>query len=176
MRAYRKSDLKSFPCWPADVCAEIGGDLNPDHLRDPALLGQFRSIFEPRWNEAIDAIQSHKMTTEHKFIVAGYWANLAGANPAMRDIGMELYEKEIQSVLPLIAKGHAPPEKLKDVRIDVKVDPKRVKALATVKLLVDAWQLCNQPWTILKNETEDEFITGDNPSSVIGGGSPPRTA
>src|SRR5262249_2695842 len=78
-------------------------------------------------------------------------------------------EKEIQSVLPLIAKGHAPPERLKDVRIDVKVDPDRVKALATVKLLADAWQLCNQSWTILLNETKFEFITSDNPSSVIGG-------
>jgi hypothetical protein len=55
MQAYRRSDLKQFPYWPADVCAEPGGDRNPDYFPDPATLGQFRSIFEPRWNESIEA-------------------------------------------------------------------------------------------------------------------------
>jgi hypothetical protein len=46
IQAYRKSDLKQFPCWPDSVCAERDGDLNPDYFPDPAMLGQFRSIFE----------------------------------------------------------------------------------------------------------------------------------
>lgn len=40
LNAYRKSDAKQFPCWPADVCHEWDGDLNPEWLKEPALLGQ----------------------------------------------------------------------------------------------------------------------------------------
>ena len=47
---------RHFPCWPEAVCAEADGDLNPTYFKDPAVLGQFRSIFEPRWDAALEAI------------------------------------------------------------------------------------------------------------------------
>jgi len=166
MRAYRKSDLKSFPCWPADVCAEMGGDLNPEYLKNPALLGQFRSIFEPHWNEAVEAVRERHMTSEHKYIIAGYWANLVSATPTLRNIGVNLFEKGIQSVLPMFIKDHPPPESLKNAKLTVEVDPNYIKAVATTQLLAGTWQLYNQPWTILVNGTEDEFITSDNPSAL----------
>jgi hypothetical protein len=93
MRAYRKSDLKEFPCWPADVCREQDGDRNPNYFADPTLLGQFRSIFEPRWDAAVDALQSGRMTAEDKFIIAGYWANLTATTPAWRTIGNQLFSR-----------------------------------------------------------------------------------
>ena len=58
MRAYRKSDRKQFPCRPADVCHEWDGDLNPDYFTDPAVLGEFRKIFEPKWDPTIASIQN----------------------------------------------------------------------------------------------------------------------
>jgi hypothetical protein len=47
IQAYRKETGTTFPCWPEAVCAEADGDLNPQYFQEPAVLGQFRSIFEP---------------------------------------------------------------------------------------------------------------------------------
>jgi len=54
------SSFNDLGCWRlvVKVCApEAGGDLNPDYFKDPAVLGQFRAIFEPRWDAAIDAVE-----------------------------------------------------------------------------------------------------------------------
>jgi hypothetical protein len=59
IRAYRKSDGVEFPCWPANVCTEPNGDLNR-YLAEPNTLGVFRQIWEPRWNEAVDAFRAEK--------------------------------------------------------------------------------------------------------------------
>ena len=56
IQAYWKPSGATFPCWPEAVCAEADGDLNPTYFKDPAVLGQFRSIFEPRWDAALEAI------------------------------------------------------------------------------------------------------------------------
>jgi hypothetical protein len=71
IQAYRKPSGVPFPCWPESVCTETGGDLNPRYFKDPAVLGQFRTIFEPRWNLAIEAVEKHKLTIEDKFVIAG---------------------------------------------------------------------------------------------------------
>jgi hypothetical protein len=117
MQAYRKPNGTSFPCWPEDVCAEAGGDLNPAYFKDPAVLGQFRAIFEPRWDAAIGAVEKRKLTVDDKFVIAGYWANLLATTPAWRKIGQKLYEQEIASILPMIAKDNPPPASMKGVKL-----------------------------------------------------------
>ncbi len=39
LHAYRKSDGKYFPCRPKDICREWNGDIVPDFLSNPNLLG-----------------------------------------------------------------------------------------------------------------------------------------
>ena len=73
IQAYRKQTGAVFPCWPEAVCAESDGDLNPKYFQDPAVLGQFRAIFEPRWDAALEAVEKHKPTIDDKFVIAGYW-------------------------------------------------------------------------------------------------------
>jgi hypothetical protein len=167
MRAYRKSDGTSFPCWPEAVCAEADGDLNPKYFQDPAVLGQFRSIFEPRWDAALDAIEKQKITADDKFVIAGYWANLLTATPAWRKIGQQLYAQELQSIAPIISKNLPPPASLKDVKLTVEVDEDYIKAVVTRNLLSGALQLYHQAWTVLTNATAHEFLTGDNPSGIF---------
>jgi hypothetical protein len=164
IRVYRKSDLKQFPCWPADVCAEPDGDRNPDYFPDPAMLGQFRSIFEPQWNTAVETVQQKRMTAGEKFIISGYWANLIATTPSWRTIGTQLFEKEVHSILPIITKDHPAPE---NVKISVEIDPNYIKALATKSLLKAAWQLYNQQWSILLNDTAHPYLTSDNPSAIL---------
>src|SRR5262249_739232 len=63
--AYRKSDLKEFPCKPADVCREWNGDLNEKYFKkNPAILGQLRTIFEKDWNKAIEQLTKKLLTRE----------------------------------------------------------------------------------------------------------------
>src|SRR5215831_799576 len=148
IQAYRKPSGTPFQCWPESVCAESGGDLNPDYFKDPVVLGLFRAIFEPRWDAAIDAVEKRKLTIDDKFVIAGYWANLVMATPAFRKIGQKLYEREIHCILPMIARNYAPAESLKGIRLSVEVDENYIKAVATKQLLAGALVLYHQPWTI----------------------------
>jgi hypothetical protein len=170
IQAYRKKTGAIFPCWPEAVCAESDGDLNPNYFRDPAVLGQFRAIFEPRWDAALEAIEKRKPTIDDKFAVAGYWANLLAAIPAWRKIGQELYEREVHSILPMIEKQLPRPASLKGVNLTVEVDEDYIKAVATKNLLSTALGLYHQAWTVLTNDTAHEFLTSDNPSAIL----PPR--
>ena len=163
IQAYRKSDLKQFPCWPADVCAEKAGDLSPDYFADPTILGQFRAIFEPKWDAAVDALQNGRMCAEDKFIIAGYWANLAVTTPTWRAITTGLYEKEIRPILPIITKDRPAPE---NAKISVEIPPNYIKALGTKNLLPLTWQFYNQQWSIFSNDTAFPFLTRDNPSAI----------
>lgn len=168
IQAYRKQTGAVFPCWPEAVCAESDGDLNPKYFQDPGVLGQFRAIFEPRWDAALDAVEKRKPTIDDKFVIAGYWANLLTATPAWRKIGQELYGREVHSILPLIEKPR--PESLKGIELKVEVDEDYIKAVATKNLLATALALYHQAWTILTNDTAHEFLTSDNPSAIF----PPR--
>lgn len=176
IRAYRKSDGAEFPCWPAKVCTEPNGDLNPKYLAEPNALGNFRKIWEPRWNEAVDAFRSGKFDANHKFVIAAGWASISLTTPTTTGIGTGLLERELQTILQIIARSHPPPPgvKLEDIHFDV--DPAFAKANFTRALPRVTWRLFGQPWTILSNSTDEPFLTSDNPSAMFGQaslGSPP---
>jgi hypothetical protein len=145
IQAYRKSGGAPFPCWPESVCAEADGDRNPKYFKDANVLGEFRSIFEPRWDAAVDAIEKRKITSDDKFVIAGYWANLLAATPAWRKIGKQLFERELLSITPMIMRNRPAPDSLKNVDLTVEVDEDYIKAVATRQLLSGALQLYHQP-------------------------------
>lgn len=176
IRAYRKSDGAEFPCWPANVCTEPNGDLNQKYLAEPKTLGLFRKIWEPRWNEAVDAFRKGKFDANHKFVIAAGWASISLTTPTTTGVGTELLERELRTLLHIIARRHPPPPsvKLEDVCIDV--DPAFAKANFTLALPRVTWRFFGQPWTILSNSTNEPFLTSDNPSAMFGQdllGSPP---
>jgi hypothetical protein len=164
MHAYRKSDLKQFPCKPYDVCRELNGDIIPNYMKDPAALGQFRSIFEPRWNEAVEAVRTGRADAGHKFVISGYWANLTATTPTHRRIGSELFQKELRSIVPTITEHKPLPSSFK---FTVDIDTDYIRALSTRALLKAAWQIYNQLWIVIRNETSHPFLTSDNPSTVF---------
>ena len=167
LRAYRKSDGKEFPCWPADVCVEPNGDLNP-YLTKPDALGQFRKMWEPFWNGAVDGFRRGQFTGDHKFVLSLGWACILATTPTTAGIGTELLEQELRIVLRIIARDHPPPPgvRLEDVGFDV--DPKFAQAIFTQTLPRVAWRFYLQPWTLLSNATAELFLTSDNPSAKFG--------
>jgi hypothetical protein len=165
LRAYRKSNGAEFPCWPANVCGERNGDLNPKYLAEPNALGVFRDIWEPRWNEGVDAFRSGKYRAAHTFVLAAGWASMSLTTPATTAIGTEALEKDLQTLLHIVEHG---------MRLDV--DPEFAKAIFTQALPSATWRLLGQSWVILLNSTDEPFLTSDNPSAMVGQdllGSPP---
>jgi Protein of unknown function (DUF4238) len=168
LRAYRKSGLAPFPCRPADVCHEWEGDLNPKYFADPAVLGEFRKIFEPQWNPTLARIQSGAFTVDDKFVAAGYWAHLTACTPSGRRLGVDLYGQQVRNLLPTILKDIRPPPHSVDMStLSIEIDPDYIKAVATKHLLDGTWLFYALDWRVFVNETAVPFITSDNPSAIV---------
>ena len=173
LNAYRKSDGAEFTCWPADVCRETDGDLNP-RLQQPDLLGDYRAIFEPSWNLAIEKVLAAEMSARDVFALSGYAATLMVCTPTWRRVGVKLVNNQMRGTLlfqkrmqekrgTLELENREALESLErgDVRIDT--DPDYVKAVATKHLVDYAIATYNADWIIIENETDVPFITSDNP-------------
>jgi hypothetical protein len=178
LRAYRKSDGMEFPCWPADVCTERDGDLN-QYLTKPDMLGQFRKLWEPFWNQAVDGYRRREFTGNHKFVLALGWASISLTTPTTTGIETELLRKELQSLLAIIARDRPPPKSVSLEDVVIEVDPDFAKAMATRVLPRLAWRFYAQPWSLTSNSTAEPFLTSDNPSAMFGqdtlGSTPART-
>jgi hypothetical protein len=93
LHAYRKSG-GHFRCRPKAICYEADGDIIRGFLRDESLLGTFRKIFEPAWNDAISNLENGVCDAAVKRAVAGYWTNLMLCTPAWTRIGKETQEHD----------------------------------------------------------------------------------
>jgi hypothetical protein len=174
LRAYRKSDGLSFPCRPKDICHEWDGDLVHDFLKDEALIRGFRKIFEPAWDRAIIGLVDGVEDPTVKLAIAGYWANLMVCTPAWTRVGMKTQEHDTMRTVRahdvLMTQAGKPDPKLKAMlaefdaghyRIEAKRDA--IRAMNATHLLRYAWHLYNAHWTIIRNDSETDFITSDNP-------------
>lgn len=175
---YSKSTGKQFPCWPADICHEWDGDLNPEWLATcPGLLGQFRKILEPLWKTALEILLLDTAAPQHRLAIAGYVANLMTCTPAWRRIGVQFhidhataslsFDKRVQekhSYNPhLPVDGIAMLER-GGIKLDCAAD--YIKAVVTRQLMDSAWMIYHQDWELLSNQTRHPFLTSDNPVAI----------
>jgi hypothetical protein len=149
------------------VCTEPSGDISR-YLKTPNTLGQFRSLWEPRWNEAVDGFRRGAFTGDHKFVLSLGWASIMATTPKMTGIGAEILEQELRALLPIIARDRPPPPSIHLENIAFDVDPKFAQALFIQGLPRIAWRLYLQPWTLLTNATTDPFLVSDNPAAKFG--------
>jgi hypothetical protein len=171
LQAYRKSDLKHFPCWPRDVCYEWDGDLVPEYLTDPTLLGKFRKLFEPPWKPIVERIGAGIIGAEDKVVLSAAWAHFFLCTPAQRAIIKDTYANEARTLAPTLLEGH--PLDPATLNIEIKREADFFKRFATKHLSLVTWALYNQDWIILRNDTETPFITSDNPSAFVPEPKPP---
>jgi len=188
LRAYRKSDGRSFPCRPRDVCRETDGDVVPDFLSEPGFLGIYRGSFEPLWNSAVAALASRRCDMQDKQVVAGYWANLLVCTPTWRRMGVLTYDRMTVDYLnahlalsekkgtvdPVIADAM---EMLRAQKLTLCTDPNFIRAQSVISMMKHMWRLYNADWTVMESETVD-FVTSDNPACFLDQGEwtgrPPR--
>src|ERR1051325_11025013 len=103
MRGYKKAIEQNFPCSPKDVCREWNWDINPVFEDNPSLLADFRKAFEPLWNPVVGEVRAGKLTSQEKFILAGYWAQLTTCTPTWHAHAVEMYERQLLDFIPLVA-------------------------------------------------------------------------
>jgi hypothetical protein len=173
LHAYRKSG-GHFRCRPKAICYEVDGDIIREFLKDEALLGNFRKIFEPAWNDAITHLENRVCDAAVKLAVAGYWTNLMVCTPAWTRVGRKtLAHDSLRTVRAhdvLMTQAGEPDPKLKEMlaefdachyRIEAKRDA--IRAMNATHLSRHAWQLYNNDWIVIRNDRNTDFITSDNP-------------
>lgn len=172
----KKTDGKSFPCAPKDICAELDGDVIPDLLIDKKYLGNFRATFEKEWDRAVAALEAKTPTDADKLHIAGYWANLMICTPTFRRVGTDLVNHTIELKLRArnsLGAENGKPEHLLAEGIEamdrgllnISVDADEIRAFAAAHAMKYAWQLYNADWQVFENRTGTDFVTSDNPAS-----------
>jgi len=174
LHVYRKSDGKYWRSNPKGVCHEWDGDLIRDFLKNERLLGDYRAIFEPPWNDAVKDIENGVLDAAIKMAVAGYWANLMVCTPAWTRVRAKTRAhdalRNVRARDVLTTQAGKPDPRLKEMlsaldaghyRIEAEADA--VRARSAVALPKFAWALYNADWTVIRNRTATDFITSDNP-------------
>ena len=176
LHAYRKSDGLYFPCRTKDICHEWDGDKTP-MLSNPALLGDFRKIFEPAWRASVETILTKMFSPSDKFNISGYFANLMTCTPAWQRLARSMYNDHAAN-FRFSSRGSILNTEmtqnslrrlltcLKSGALELDHDPDFIKATIAKNLLDFAWASYNEDWTIITNETEYPFITSDNPVAL----------
>jgi hypothetical protein len=174
LHVYWKGDGKYRARSPKSVCHEWDGDLIRDFVKDEEMLGKYRAIFEPRWNDAITDLGNGICDAAVKMAIAGYWANLLVCTPAWTRLGVKMLDYNTVHHLrvqdALRTRAGKPDAKIKAIlavldagRIRIETEPDAVRAMAATKLMKFAWGLYNANWTVIRNRTGTGFISSDNP-------------
>jgi hypothetical protein len=177
IHAYGKRDLKHFTPSPAAICKTLDWDQNPKYLSPPDALGLWLKTFEPHWASAVKRIsQNHHVSYGDKFLLAGYWAHLSTCTPTWQRVATQLQQSELDEKYLGRFIEHATdnPEQYpraqeylplaKDGTLRATIDPNYPKGIATTQLHLHLWSLYHQEWAVIWNETDELFITSDNPS------------
>jgi Protein of unknown function (DUF4238) len=178
LRAYRKSNGATFPCWPKDICRELNGDIIPDFLSEPGYLGEYRAGFEPLWNSGVAALKARSLDMRAKLHIAGYWAQLLVCTPTWTRVAIAISNHNTINAVSahntISTERGRPNEKLRaaieDVErgeITVQTEPDFVRAQSASSVLGFAWAIYNADWDVYENDTGTEYLTSDNPASFI---------
>jgi hypothetical protein len=175
LHAWRKSDLGYFPAYANNICKTAGWDDNPTYLRPPDALGQWLKIVEPHWKLSVGKLSSSTLAPVDKLMIAGYWAYLCVCTPTWQRVATKLQQTDLEeNRLPQFieyATSHPDefpkaPEYLALLhgKVAIEIDSNYPKAVLTKGLHRVQWRLYHQEWNVIYNETEELFLTSDNPS------------
>jgi Protein of unknown function (DUF4238) len=179
LHAYSKRDSRYFVPSTGSVCKTMNWDQTPKFLSPPDALGRWLKIFEPPWASVVAKLEaSHDLAPDDKYVIAGYWAYLSTCTPTWRRVAVALQQHDLDTIyvdrftahaqthpdefpkaadyLPLLREGKLTPE----------IDKNFPKALVITQLLRHQSCLYHEAWEVIWNDTDELFLTSDNPSCL----------
>lgn len=179
LHAYGKRGSGYFTPSPDSVCKTMNWDQTPKFLSPPDALGLWLKIFEPHWASVVAKLAaSHDLAPDEKYAIAGYWAYLSTCTPAWRRVAADLQQHELDTIYVERFIAHAQTHLdefpkaadylplLKDGKFRVEIDKDFPKALVATQLLKHQWCLYHEAWDVIWNDTDELFLTSDNPSCL----------
>jgi hypothetical protein len=177
LHGYSKKDGKYFSPWPKDVCKEWDGDLNPAIEGMPDMLGEYRELFEPKWNPVVEELNKRNADRSIRLLVALCFANMVTCVPAWRRVAAELWQNMKGAELRFkniinqergivdegLEKGVAA---LEEGKIKLVADADSIKAKMTGNLMGLACLAYHSTFVFFENKTGIPFVTADNPVAL----------
>ena len=175
LHVYRKRDGKHVIQRPQNVCVERRGDMNPYFPSDPRIVRKFLRLIEPSWNQSVDGLIKNPFDLDARFIIAGLMAYLSTWTPTARRTFTKIMVNTLESTRPYLAKAamneisdqheaEKTAEALLSPDIRIMVDPDYPRAMALQNCVCVQANLYQAKWMVLKNETDQPFLTSDYPA------------
>jgi Protein of unknown function (DUF4238) len=178
MYAMRKSDLKTFTPNSKVVCGINDGSSNA-YLRNDRAIEEFLKVIEPKYDAALDMLETKKINTECVYTIAGFVAYVYTCSPGgMRINSQPLKEKVENLAYELDAKGaFSPPppvlggknltDLLQSGNVQIVIDSKFPQAIGIANILNLTALLGNFKWEVLQNKFDGSpFFTSDFPVAI----------
>ena len=164
-----KEKAEYFSSCPSDVCFERGWDLMKDSS-DVFWLKKILEDVEPKLSAAMTRLADNDSTFEDKFVISTYLAILQTFNPENFKTMKAFLEGQAQLIFQQsVDNGQIkiPEEFLKKgittKDINVVADPEVTRMEMANMLNEITFHLYTSRWAIIKNKTELDFFTSDNP-------------
>jgi Protein of unknown function (DUF4238) len=179
LHAYGKRGSPYFTPSTGSVCKTMNWDQTSKFLSPPDALGQWLKIFEPHWASVVAKLEaSHDLPQGDKFVIAGYWAHLSTCTPAWRRAVAELQQHDLDTIYGdrFVEYAQTHPDEfpkaayylplLREGKFRLEIHKEFPKALVITQLLKHLWCLYHEVWDVIWNDTDELFLTGDNPSCL----------
>lgn len=178
LHVYRKRTLKHALQAPHKICVEGGGDINRYFPTNPRIIREYLDLIEPNLGKNIDQLIEDPTDPDARFAVAGIMSYILCWTPTARRIGTKALEGNLEAARPAFAKharhniddpeeARLTAEALLDRNIKFEVDPNYPRARMLQGMVGIQARLYKGDWAVLKNETDQPFITSDFPACKL---------
>jgi len=164
-----KDKAEYFPAHPEDICFERGWDLMKGSS-DISWLKTILEDIEPKLNSAMTSLVQNNSTSDDRFVISTYLAILQTLNPENFKNMKALFESQAQWFFQQsVNNGHIKmPEELLALGLTTKdfnvvADPEVTRTIMANMLNEITFHIYTSTWAIIKNETDLDFFTSDNP-------------
>lgn len=174
VHVYRKRNNIHAQQLPEKICVERGGDANP-YFRNPQIVRDYLSLFEPRWAESIREVDRNPLNDSARFAVAGLMAYLLVWTPTARRLATGLVEGTLETSRPVMARHFAATETdtsklqalvgaLLSPGIEIKVDPHYARAMSLRVMSNIQCVLFEGKWMLIRAPDGESYLTSDFPT------------
>ncbi len=170
---FNKDNNSYFTPKPDKICCEKNWDILK-HEKYKYILREMLQTVEPKFNKCVNNVLGEDYSAQDCFFISWYLGILFTLNPSFQDALKEWHEIEAKmTACMLIDNGTIDmPKEIEELlggryNFKAEVDPDYIKAVIMKNLFVIILNIYNSPWIIIKNTSQLDFITSDNPFSFM---------